>query len=64
MQDVETESLWSQISGKCIMGALVGAELELFNSSHTTFSEFVKRYPEGKVLKKPEKGNAGSYYES
>jgi len=46
------------------MGALVGAELELFNSSHTTFSEFVKRYPEGKVLKKPEKGNAGSYYES
>jgi hypothetical protein len=63
MQDVETESLWSQVSGKCIMGSLVGVELELFNSSHTTFSEFVKQYPQGKVLKKPEKGNAGSYYE-
>jgi hypothetical protein len=63
MQDLETQSLWSQISGECIAGPLKGQTLTLYNSFHTTYGEFKKSYPEGIVLKKPERGEAGSYYD-
>lgn len=62
MQDLETKSLWSQIAGESIMGDMEGTKLTLFNSSHSTFAEFKKQYPHGKMLKKPEKGEAVSHY--
>ena len=55
MQDVETGSLWSQVSGKSILGENEGKELKLFNSLHTTYEEFKKLYPEGLLLKKETK---------
>ena len=64
MQDMQTQSLWSQISGECIQGKLEGTRLTLFPASQTTFAEFKRIYPNGVLLKKPEKGPEGSQYES
>ncbi len=64
MQDIETGSLWSQVSGKAIQGKLENKELILFPSTQTTFAEFKKLYPDGKLLKKNTKGFPNSYYES
>jgi hypothetical protein len=64
MQDLETESLWSQISGEAIMGIEEGKKLTLFPVIHTTYAEFKKNYPHGVLLTKPEKGPPGSPYET
>ncbi len=62
MHDRETGSLWSQITGECISGELVGETLQLLPSRHTTFAEFKAAYPDGRLLTKPAKGPAGSRY--
>jgi len=62
MQDVETESLWSQVSGEAIQGPLKGSQLTLHPSSHTTFGEFKKLHPKGQLLKKPPPEHKGSRY--
>jgi hypothetical protein len=62
MQDLETESLWSQISGECISGSQIGSKLKQFPAIHSTYKEFKKNYPNGLLLKKPEKGEVGSQY--
>ncbi len=62
MQDLETKTLWSQISGKAIQGPQRGTELTLYPSTITTFAEFKKLYPNGKLLSKPEKFDKGSHY--
>jgi len=64
MQDLETRSLWSQISGECIKGALIGKKLELYPVLHSTYEEYKRVYPNGKLLDKPEKGENGSVYNS
>jgi len=64
MQDLETKSLWSQISGICIQGEMEGTKLKQVPSSHSTFAAFKKQYPYGKLLKKPADGHAGSRYDS
>ncbi len=64
MQDLETESLWSQISGEAIMGFEEGKKLTLFPVIHTTYNEFKKNYPDGVLLTKSEKGPPGSTYET
>lgn len=64
MQDLETESLWSQVNGECISGPMEGAKLIQFPAIHSTFKDFKKTYPKGQLLKKPEKGEAGSPYNS
>ncbi len=61
MQDLQTESLWSQISGECISGPLKGQTLELLPSFHTTFAEFRDQSPNGFVLEKPERGGPRAY---
>jgi len=62
MQDVETESLWSQISGIAIQGPLESSQLTLYPSSQTTFAEFKKLYPYGRLLKKNSPEGKGSRY--
>ena len=62
MLDEESGSLWSQISGECIKGPKEGTKLQLFKSNHTTVADFKKQYPNGVLLKKPEKGLEGSVY--
>ncbi len=63
MQDRETESLWPQPWGECIKGPSEGKKLDQFPAIHTTYAEFKKQYPNGQLLKKPEKGEAGSPYD-
>ncbi len=62
MQDLQTKSLWSQVTGECISGSMEGTNLSLVSAAHTTFSEFEKNYPDGVMLKKEEKGSAESSY--
>jgi hypothetical protein len=64
MQDLQTKSLWAQISGECIQGPLKGKKLDLFYGVHTNFADFKNIYPDGVLLKKPEKGDKGSPYDS
>lgn len=64
MQDLETKSLWSQITGECISGPREGKVLELYPSMHTTYSEFKELFPGGLLLRKPSRGEAGSHYNS
>lgn len=63
MQDVETENLWSQISGEAIQGDKKGKMLTMFKSfSHSTYGEFKKQFSNGMLLKKEKLGEAGSHY--
>lgn len=62
MHDRETGSLWPQPWGECIKGASEGKKLTEYPAIHTTYAEFKKLYPHGQLLKKPEKGEAGSPY--
>jgi len=50
LYDRQTQSLWSQILGKSIAGPLKGVKLNLLPSSHTTWRQWRRRYPNSKVL--------------
>ncbi len=50
MYDRQTESYWSQISGRAIVGEKVPEKLELIFSSITTWDEWRNGHPETKVL--------------
>lgn len=48
--DRETETLWSQILSRGISGELVGSELEIIPSSHTSWKAWQDKYPNTEVL--------------
>ena len=50
MYDRQTDSYWSQILGKAIVGRLTGKELTIYPSSLLTFKEAKEKYPNLKVL--------------
>ncbi len=50
MYDQRTESLWSQIEGRAVVGDRIGDELEIYPSQVMQYSEFQKNYPEATVL--------------
>lgn len=50
MWDNETESLWQQITGEAVVGALTGKQLTFYPSAIVPWSEFAAAHPEGKVL--------------
>jgi hypothetical protein len=52
MQDKETGSLWSHITGKALEGAMKGQHLKTIPSVQTTWSLWVKQHPDTKVLRK------------
>jgi hypothetical protein len=62
MQDVETESLWSHISGEALDGAAAGQRLETLPSVQTTWGNWRKAHPRTEVLKK-DRVIASSAYE-
>ena len=64
IQDIETKSLWSAVTGECISGKLEGKSLRLFPSALTTYDEFKKQYPHGKLLAKADKGPPKSPYDT
>ena len=63
LQDLQTESLWSHVSGEAIMGPKEGAALELFPSQQMSFAEFKGQFPDGLLLSKPSRGMPNSNYQ-
>lgn len=64
LEDIQTKSLWSQVSGECISGPMKSKSLSLFPSALTTYEEFKRQYPHGKLLAKAGKGSGASAWES
>lgn len=54
MQDRQTESTWSHITGRAIDGKAKGAQLEKLASIETTWSRWRSEHPATSVLKKSE----------
>ncbi len=52
MQDEETGSLWSHISGAVLDGALTGQQLDMLPSVQTSWAEWRAEHPQTKVLQK------------
>ncbi|MDH3976130.1 MAG: DUF3179 domain-containing protein [Deltaproteobacteria bacterium] len=50
LTDKETKSLWSQYTGKCVLGRLAGQELEAIPVMVSSWSDWKKSYPETEVL--------------
>ena len=50
MYDRQTESLWSHFTAEAIVGMLAGQQLEVLATTTTSWSEFVRAYPDGLVL--------------
>ena len=50
MYDSKTESLWSQVLGKALVGEYFGTELTLLQSNVLSFGDFARIYPDGLVL--------------
>ena len=48
--DRDTETLWSQILAKAVSGKLKDTELEIIQSSHTSWKTWKQKYPDSKVL--------------
>lgn len=61
MYDRETGTLWSQIDGRAINGALLGQVLTAVPAIHATWQEWKTLYPQSLVLKK--QGERESSYE-
>jgi len=64
IRDLQTGSLWSQISGTCISGPMEGTTLVQYPLHYTTYGVFKKSFPKGQLLKKEFRGKKGSYYDS
>lgn len=50
LYDRETESLWSQIAGKSVNGALKGKDLLQLPLQHTSWQDWRQRHPDTRVL--------------
>ena len=53
MYDRETESWWQQFDGECIIGALLGTQLEFLPARVESIARFHERFPTGQVLIAP-----------
>jgi hypothetical protein len=61
MQDKETGSLWSHVTGVCLEGEYKGTQLEMIPVVQTTWSQWVADHPETRVLKKSEEIKSAPY---
>lgn len=50
LYDRNTDSLWSQIMGEAVSGALLGTELPQLPVTYTTWSSWRERHPQSEVL--------------
>jgi hypothetical protein len=64
MYDRETGSLWSQVDGRAIKGALAGQTLRPLASIQSTWAEWKALYPESLALTKAGNGGFRSSYET
>lgn len=52
MYDRKTESLWSQITGRAVVGPLTGTELTQLEANAVSYKTFAEKFPSGRVLSK------------
>jgi hypothetical protein len=50
MWDNATESLWQQLTGEGLIGEFAGRQLTFVPSAITSFEDFTRKYPDGRVL--------------
>ncbi len=50
LYDRNTDSLWSQIMKQSVAGKLKGAKLLQLPALHTTFADWIEKYPDSKIL--------------
>lgn len=50
MRDVETGSVWTQLSGSALAGEWEGRTLEMYALETMTFGDYARRFPQGEVL--------------
>ncbi|MEX1002595.1 MAG: DUF3179 domain-containing protein [Crocinitomicaceae bacterium] len=64
MYDRQTESWWQQFMGEALVGALMGAQLDIIPAPVISLDEFAALYPNGRVLAKvlDDKGEAEFSY--
>lgn len=60
LYDRETDSLWSQIARRAVSGPLVGTNLELVPTAHTTWADWRARHPDTLLLSE-ETGHRRNY---
>lgn len=61
MQDRETGSYWSHVTGKALIGKLKGKHLSTLPVVQTSWSNWVNRHPDTKVLKKEKEIRSSNY---
>jgi len=61
MQDEESKTLWSHITGAAMEGPLLGHQLATIPSVQTTWQAWSARHPETKVLKKSREIRSSRY---
>ncbi len=61
MQDKETNSLWSHITGEALEGPMKGKQLENLPVVQTIWSDWVKQYPNTKLLRKEREVRSSRY---
>ena len=61
MYDRESDSLWTQVDGRAVKGALIARKLEVVPSVHATWQQWRQLYPNSVVLKK--RGTPRSAYD-
>lgn len=50
MYDLQTETMWQQITGEAVIGDMTGMTLKLLPSQIVSFEQFSSAYPDGLVL--------------
>ncbi len=61
MQDKETGSLWSHVTGECLEGDYLGTQLEMIPMVQTTWRQWSADHPETRVLKKSAEVKSSHY---
>jgi len=61
MQDKETGSLWSHVTGECLEGEYVGTQLEMIPVVQTTWEQWSQDHPATRVLRKDEQITSSGY---
>ncbi len=61
MQDKETGSLWSHVTGECLEGEYVGTQLKMIPMVQTSWSQWSADHPQTRVLRKSEEVKSSHY---
>jgi hypothetical protein len=61
MQDEETGTYWSQVTGEAMAGALEGTKLTMLPTVQTTWKRWIEQHPDTTLLKKSREVRGSQY---